>query len=118
MKEFYHFNQLSDEIAGCGIRVAGCEFQDVGSEVRFFSIVDVRLRIGQNTLNSAILDKTKRTYFAKLATKAKSDTINLQSSIFNLQFPDKSGFTLRYNRLVRVRHFSYELLSSFDSESD
>jgi hypothetical protein len=27
-----------------------------------------------------------------------------KSSIFNLQFPDKSGFTLRYNRLVRVGH--------------
>ena len=24
-------------------------------------------------------------------------------SIFNRQFPDKAGFTFRYNRLVRVR---------------
>ena len=28
---------------------------------------------------------------------------NIHYSIFNIQFPDKSGFTLRYNRLVRVR---------------
>jgi len=29
-------------------------------------------------------------------------TINLQSSIVNNQFPDKSGFTFRYNRIARV----------------
>jgi hypothetical protein len=31
---------------------------------------------------------------------------NIQFSIFNSQFPDKSGFTLRSNRLVRVVYSS------------
>jgi hypothetical protein len=29
----------------------------------------------------------------------------LKYSIFNLQFPDKSGFTLRFNRLCRVGYY-------------
>ena len=29
-------------------------------------------------------------------------TINNQSSIFNIQFPDKAGFALSYNRFIRV----------------
>ena len=37
------------------------------------------------------------------AYASESDTTNLQSSIVNIQFPEKAGFTLRYNRLVRVR---------------
>ena len=28
-------------------------------------------------------------------------------TIFNIQFPDKSGFTIRYNRLIRVRRQWY-----------
>jgi hypothetical protein len=32
------------------------------------------------------IEKTERAYFAKLATQAKRDTTNLQSSIINLQF--------------------------------
>jgi len=30
--------------------------------------------------------------------------------IVNLQSPDKAGFTLRYNRLVRVRFVNYLML--------
>jgi len=39
-----------------------------------------------------------------IAAKLKIDPpkANQKSSIFNLQFPDESGFTLRFNRLVRV----------------
>jgi hypothetical protein len=38
-------------------------------------------------------------YFKKTE---RSETINLQFSIFDLQFPDKTGLTLRTNRLVRL----------------
>jgi len=41
---------------------------------------------------SILIEKTERAYFAKLATQAKSDATNLQSSIVNIQF-----------RLVRIR---------------
>jgi hypothetical protein len=50
---------------------------------------------------SILIEKTER-----------SDTTNLQYSIANLQFPDKAGFTLRYNRLVRVGiYFDVRLVS-------
>jgi hypothetical protein len=48
---------------------------------------------------SILKEKTERAYSAEKATKARSDTTNLQYSIVNIQFPDKAGFTLRYDRL-------------------
>jgi len=41
------------------------------------------------------------------AYASESDTTNLQSSIFNLQFPGNAGFSLRYNRLVRFGKYQY-----------
>jgi hypothetical protein len=37
-----------------------------------------------------------------------------KSSIFNCQFPDKAGFTLRYNRLVRLG-LQYQSCSAYSS---
>jgi len=45
-----------------------------------------------------------------------SDSLNLKSSIFNSQFPDTAGFTLRYNRLVRIRIINPDLCLIAKSE--
>jgi len=38
----------------------------------------------------------------KVEKTERSDTTNLQSSIFNIVFPDKAGSPLRADRLARV----------------
>jgi hypothetical protein len=52
---------------------------------------------------SILIEKTERAYSTEKATKARSDTTNLQYSIVNIQFPDKAGSPLRYDRLSLSR---------------
>ncbi|CAB1083348.1 hypothetical protein D1AOALGA4SA_10920 [Olavius algarvensis Delta 1 endosymbiont] len=52
---------------------------------------NVQRQLFSSTIDGDKIDRAKR--------YLKSSIFNLQSSIVNIQFPDKSGFTLRCNRL-------------------
>ena len=67
------------------------------SQIEYFSprLVDPKARRG---ILSSLIEKTERHAAQAPALRERYN----KSSIFNLQFPDNSGFSLRYNRLVRV----------------
>ena len=80
----------------CGKKVG------LGNFGHFVTIEDFRLNIGylRSASGESILKKKERSLRlvgVVAPTPRRATSTNLQSSIFNLHFPDKTGFTLRCN---------------------